>query len=182
MEKPDFLKDCINDPALVSGQTPIDQFCRRYCTICANRACSRAGCNGMAFDKRAANWEKDLFLNVPRIRENDPNFAHIWSKNFAPKTPGISVSLNTGFTPVEKNEPIRFVQAESSTATNVPTPVETPTPSLVSAEEVKPKPTRTVTENTPFAQGVILPGGKPASDSTAQERVVTPGASFTFDD
>ena len=180
--KPDFLKECMSDPALVSSPMQLDEFNKTYCLVCANRGCSRAGSNNMGFDRRVQNWQNDLFNNVPRAGDNDPNFVHIRMKNFAPAGQRIVVPGGPKFVNVEPTiQPTKFVRSEPEPEAPIvqevaPEVSKEPEKPLAVREEAK-KPQNQ--ENTNFEQGTVLPGGEP---QIPKETIMQPGSSFTFGD
>jgi hypothetical protein len=182
--KVDFLQECMSDPALVAGPVPIDAFMQAYCLVCANRACGRAGTNNMSFDRRTANWEKDLFTNVPRASDDDPNFRGIREKKFLPvqqriEVPGSPVFMNVTPPTVAAQQVV-----PSAVHFSKPEPVQAPSEPTVAPVEVKQAPATPIAAtpqrelaNTPFQQGMVLPGAvKP------KEIITQPGTTFTFGD
>src|SRR5271157_4373925 len=103
----DFLKECMTDPALVPrGPVPINEFNRVYCLRCGRAECSRSAGSNLAFTNRALNWKHDLFEAPPRADENDPMFADIRAKKF------ISASDNVEQVPSEIIQvPVQLEQA-----------------------------------------------------------------------
>lgn len=91
-DKPDYLKECIKDPALVPQGVPVplDQFNLHVCRRCANRGCGRSGLNNSQFDVRARDWKKLYFDEVQRADPADPRYDNVRGKNFAPG--GLSIS------------------------------------------------------------------------------------------
>lgn len=189
MNKSDFLKECISDPALVpSGQpVPMDAFMKAYCVRCDNRECSRAGSNNMLFDRRVRNWQNDLFEKPPRADDSDPRFVQIRAKNFAPagpSAPGVGSSnfVSVGARveaprPVPAETPVPAVQSEPEPP---PAAVEEPAVAPVPAEAMKSIPnvySSTGASNTPFQQGAFLPG---APTEPAKEKVMEAGSTFVF--
>lgn len=184
--KRDYLKDCMGD---IPG-TPIDEFNRRYCVLCANRDCSRsAASTKVSFDRRVANWRSDLFDAVPRADDNDPGFASIRSKRFVP---------------LDASSPYEIQHHPSGVMLEKPAdPQPDPSPAPAAAEQPAdppaaaagpPEPAGGATEpeepdaaaripvasyNTPFQQGAMLPG---APQKRPPEVVVDNGGTFTFGD
>lgn len=199
MAKADFLKECISDPALVEpGKTvPIDAFTKAYCLRCDNRECARSGANNMAFDDRVKNWQERLFRNPPRARPDDPVFANIRTKNFAPVTAPLSVQGNAGFVPVPAPTlvqppppppPPPAVEIPSPEAEAAPEPAQAVVHEASgTSDDHQPQPQDLPTKqgynqgtrpaNTKFQQGAVLPGGPQGSP---KDRIVEPGATFTF--
>jgi len=93
----DYLRECMQDPALVKGPIPIDEFSKQICLQCVNSSCARSRMMGMSTYVRAQNWKRDLFDQVPRAREDDPKYSQIRSKNFISPNmqPQISIETNT---------------------------------------------------------------------------------------
>ena len=171
----------MSDPALVqTGPIPMDQFNKAYCLVCANRECSRSGLNLSAFDRRAINWKSDLFDNVVRPSESDPQYQSVRSKQFLPVARhGGEVNTHTS--------PVRFETVVQEMPTVVEHPVESPVVVVpVPAETKGPKPapiTPPALENTPFIQGTMLPGAPspaPQTPQTPGDIIISPGGSFTF--
>jgi len=187
MEKDDFLKVCMSDPALVSGPMPIDLFNKSYCIVCSQLACARSRANTMAFSDRAQNWKKNLFDNPPRADDNDPRYANIRAKKFLDLHKEAS-EAGPGAARYEVQVP-----TDISTESQLPqTPVYSQTPvtppvSPPEAPELEPPgpiipppnpnpPAKPVFDlnNTPFQQGTII------SSKPEKEIIIEPGASFTF--
>lgn len=179
-EKVDFLKECMNDPALTkAGPMPIDIFNSSYCIICANRECSRSGLSSSSFDIRAMNWKKDLFDSVPRADELDPNYNRIREKRFLTvQRDVLEISSQTSI-PAEKFAvSIQETPMEKPSNTIVDSTVSTPqilsTPQTPPAHVLEP-------ENTPFVQGTILPGGVPSpSKEKSTDTILEPGGTYVF--
>lgn len=91
----DFLKECMQDPALVKGPMPIDEFNKQVCMQCINSECARSRMVGMSTFVRAQNWKRDLFDNVPRAREDDPRYASIRALRFISPNMHQSISIET---------------------------------------------------------------------------------------
>src|SRR5271156_5711688 len=112
MSKVDFLRECMTDPALVSGPVPHNEFMEHVCRRCDNKECSLSVANSLSFTKRATNWKKDLFLEVPRADDNDPLYAAIRQKNFAlidgSRTPEIHIPTFAPAGPTALTAPTRF--------------------------------------------------------------------------
>lgn len=184
MTKPDFLQECINDPALVTGPVQIDEFSKAYCLVCANRDCARAGTNNMQFDYRSIHWKEMLFDNVPRADDNDSRYDNIRGKKFLPIQPRIEVPGTPNF--VSPN----MVSVDPSISRSMAKPddpeVVIATPVIATPESIqiqsKPqsKPT-TELKNTPFQQGTILPGG-PKAEPAKEETPLANGSVYTFDE
>ena len=161
--KADFLRECMADV----GQVPIDEFNAAYCLRCANRECSRSGLSAMSFDRRVANWQKDMFTNVPRASETDPRFASIRVKNF--KTVNQPVSVTT---PQQAPQPaVQQMTLPPDSPLEAPadasTPETTPEPHALVPETSHSETERVIEPpsvaapqqtayNTPFNQGVML--------------------------
>ena len=189
MSKPDFLKECISDPALVEpGQpVPLDAFTKAYCVRCDNRQCARAGSNNMLFDRRVQNWQRDLFVSPPRADEADPRFAQIRAKNFAPSGTRLDVPGSPNFVTVAAQPPAPApppADPPASPEPASPEPAAVQSPPEAPSAAVPPATipavySRTGQGNTPFQQGAVLPG---APAEAPRESVVQPGGTFTFGD
>lgn len=92
----DFLRECMADVKNV----PIDEFNKAFCLVCANRECTRARANTSLFNIRTTNWEKDLFLNIPRLEESNPVAKEIIAKWYSP--PSINSGTPSGFTALKE--------------------------------------------------------------------------------
>ena len=186
----DFLKECMSDV----GQGPIDIFQKAFCSVCANRDCSRSTSSSLSFDKRVSNWKDDLFDNVPRADESDPNFARIRAKRFISinnDPPGISnvvpviieTQKNNISTQMEANMVNDRLVVQMDTTQVEPDPVVQSVP--VQPVPVQPVPVQPVPvpvqpqnqSNTTFVQGTTIPGFKKEEKIDV---VIEPGASFTF--
>jgi hypothetical protein len=147
--KSDFLKECLSDiTQQAKSAIPIDQFMTEYCVFCLNNQCSRSGSSNMAFERRAKNWESNLFINVPRVSDSDPSYDSIRSKWYRPPTSQV----------VTENKPV--VQNKA------PAPQVVVTPSQTKAKKPKtkkPKPRSKKTATTKSA------GSKKNVPVTAEE-------------
>lgn len=180
-EKADFLKECMTDPALTkAGPMPLDLFNRSYCVVCANRECSRSGLGSASFDVRATNWRKDMFDSIPRADEADPEYARIREKNFLTVDRGVpEVSMTTAPSPAQRFEvSIHEAPGPAPKDEVPPSPEVRPEPQTQSAV-VQPRTPGPESENTPFVQGTVLPGGPPRPDQS-KDTVLSPGGTFTF--
>ncbi len=179
-QKVDYIRECLEDPALVSQAVPLDEFNKVICMRCGNRQCTRSRANNMMFDSRVANWRSNWFLNVPRAVENDPNYANIRAKNFQQVNKEV---LEVGRATAQMM-PIPFTrpdpEPEQLAATDdsppaeqpvTPTPATPPRPRDPDSPGISP-----VITNTPFQQGIVLPG-KPKETSEVHAES---GSSFTF--
>lgn len=201
--KSDFLKECMSDV----GQGPIDIFQKAFCSVCANRDCSRSTSSNLSFDRRVSNWKDDLFNNVPRANESDPNFARIRAKRFISldNEPSGAVSnavpiiietqKNTASTQVEAsiidNKLVVQMDTTQMTQTELefskqeqPTQVQPiqaqpiqAQPQPVQVQPVQVQPVQTNQPNTVFVQGTTIPGFKKEETT---DIMLEPGASFTF--
>lgn len=186
--KLDFLKECMSD----AGQMPLDEFNVTYCVRCANRECARSGSGQMSFDRRVQNWQKDMFINVPRAQENDPRYTMIRSKHFrsANSSTNAIVSLqgrNDAVTKVEEQvNPAPAVSAAPNTNPTATTPMNGPLVPQESPIQVNPTPSQASpspkpqTYNTPFVQGVMLPGHEQKSEEKDETVEMDAGGTFTF--
>ena len=164
----DYLRECMADV----GQGPIDIFQKAFCSVCANRECSRSSANGLAFDRRMLNWKSDLFDNIPRGEDS--------SKQFISTHDSIKTTVQNHFQPI--SQPI------IRPVSNIETPIEsiaTPpdcTPEVLKEKEVisPPPPSRVQPEleNTPFSQGTIL--HKHTQPKTQVDVELEVGGGFTF--
>lgn len=72
----DYLNECMSEFRNIA----IDQFNKAYCLVCANADCSRSRANNTLFQIRTANWEKDLFIDPPKLEPQDPIAVSIINK------------------------------------------------------------------------------------------------------
>lgn len=169
--KNDFLKECMSDV----GVGPIDEFNRAYCVRCVNQQCARSASNNHAFVKRTNSWKERLFTEVARASDDDPQYAQIRANSF------ISRFQNGGSvnTPVEAEAPqeiavVAFDEVpqaiEKPISEAAPKPLPKPPVPVAAPVNLPP----TVVRNTPFEQGVMLPG--------AGQPVIQPGDTVFFDD
>lgn len=183
----DFLKECMSDVSSKLGKVvPINEFNQAFCVLCVNRDCSRSRSNNLLIARRSANWRENLFINVPRAGDNDPQYANIRSKNFVSVNPSISVPISNNIlqntseestrNPIEQKLNIEFKSEDTSKLEPVlpiepepePEPKSPPPP-----PPIQPKPIKLPAGNTPFAQGTVLSSKKP-------EVFLEPGQSYTF--
>lgn len=170
MPRDDYLKECMSDV----GNVPLDVFNQMFCRVCANRGCARSGLNNSAFDIRVKNWEKTLFIDVPRASESDTRYDPIRAKKFIP--------LQSRAYEIRSVEEVPSVSMSTSNP-NIPEPPIKSPDTIVSSENPAvpkiipgvPSPPRIQEmENTPFNQGIVLPGGS--------DPIQAPGSTFTFGD
>jgi len=189
------------------GQGPIDVFQKAFCSVCANRDCSRSTSSSLSFDKRVSNWKNDLFDNVPRANESDPNFARIRAKRFISldNEPSGTVSnavpiiietqKGSGSTQMEASiidnklvvqmDTIQITQTEAQiTQTELeflkqeqPIQVQPIQVQPIQVQPIQVQPIQTNQSNTTFVQGTTIPGFK---KEEITDVVLEPGASFTF--
>jgi len=172
--KEDYLKECLSEvSAKAKKAIPMDDFQREFCVYCMNRECARSGASSMLFDRRAANWYKDLFVDVQRAPPGDETAAAIVGK-WAPSNFKVPLPVQQEVVPappVVSAPPAVPMPQEA-----VPMPQEAvPMPS--EPEHVAPAPTRKVlpgAANTPFDNPMFI--GPAPSD----EQVLDPGGTFTF--
>ena len=177
--KADFLRECMESV----GNGPIDTFHKAFCVMCANRDCSRSPANNSSFDLRMRNWKNDLFDNVPRAEESDPRFARIRAKNFISVNPGVSISTQEPSEP--PTQPDHIIPGVYSTEVEIVP--EAPLPSEIVLEQVPPEPPQRQDRrqpvnselgNTPFSQGITLPGYEPPTKQA--DVIIESGGTFTF--
>ena len=81
----DFLRDCHAQVIKqVKEPLPFDAFGAAYCSRCLQPECTRSTHGSTKFDQRVATWQDRLFLNVPRMDQDDPRFESIAQKEFSP--------------------------------------------------------------------------------------------------
>ena len=206
--KPDYLKECLSDiTAKIKKSVPIDQFNAEFCVYCINKECARSASSNMLFDRRVNNWESLLFRDVPRAKENDPDYDDIrfrWYKVpevstertatnnvviSAPTTPEVSKPQEVKHVDVKRKKPrpkkaktnVNEERSEVAEADRqVPGPVLEPKieENMTESQEQAPKPTQ-LTSNTAWHQEEYI--GPPKNSSKDEsEVVVKPGGSFTF--
>jgi len=74
--KQDYLKEC-NE-----FKVPVGDFEAQFCARCLQPECGRSQHGSSRFESRVRDWEKRLFLDVPRMDPNDPQFTQFQSKKF----------------------------------------------------------------------------------------------------
>lgn len=189
----DYLSECMSEVGVV----PLDVFNKEFCLVCANAECSRSRANNSLFQLRATNWEKDLFLNVPRLKDSDPLAVEIRSKWYTP--PAITVA------PAVKQKPLEEPKEDTENTKEKPLANQTGQ-SLVKSKKPpkKAKGTQgehkekvlvedTNLENTNLSNTQVTPypikpsanDGNPFAppdNETPPEPVIPVGGSFTFED
>jgi hypothetical protein len=142
------------------------------------------------------NWERDLFTNVPRAQDSDPRYDQIRAKRFISID---SSAPNVVSRPTQVDPPIVWMSSEpeqpkmeTHSEPEIPVPIPAPAlpppppelpalqpiPEPVRIEKPTPKPSEQPgIVNTPFAQGIILPGYKKEEPT---DTILEPGAAFTF--
>lgn len=194
----DFLKECHSQVAKqVKESLPLDAFSVAYCARCLQPECTRSTHGSTIFDKRVTTWQDRLFLNVPRMDQDDPRFDSISHKEFSPIQESLVVrgwgdasdpEPKDEFVPESLNEPV----IEEILVDSEPSPVyfqPTSTPNSISRD--------TLLMNTPVSIEQYLPGAPRPSDtltkpkknidswgapeqSTPSEVVVKAGATVRF--
>lgn len=166
-------------------RAPIDEFNARYCAICANRDCLRAGVlNRLSFDKRVQGWREQLFDAVPRASDGDPRFDSFRSKRFvviqqadAPSVAGPSWAQPAREAAPEPPAMPDALQEAVDRADGPPDmpvapPAAAPQPAVVPAVVPAAAPV-----NTPFVQGAFI--GKPPV-AQKDDGEISNGGTFTF--
>lgn len=72
----DSLKECNNQGV------PLQDFTLQFCSRCMQPECIRSQFGKSLFEKRVTSWESRLFLEVPRMADEDPRYSSIAAKNF----------------------------------------------------------------------------------------------------
>lgn len=146
-----------------------------------NNNCTRSAAEKTSFVKRVNTWEDRLFLNVPRVADDDPRYSGIRIKNFM-KLDSVSISDWSKPTPTPTQEIVEKAIAEHvNNETEVKIESQTSEESPIKLEPVQTSPiqesipVQKPSENTQFQQGTIL---NPASES----KILEPGATYTFGD
>ena len=194
-QKSDYLRECMTDPALVSGAMPIDQFSQVYCVVCSYKPCVRSRANHMLFTERVANWLPRMFTQVPRAADDDERYARIRAKNFqsveAPLTVNTRPLHVPEFVSIQDKPSEAPVHSIPITSTEPPAPapalspvetLEAPVmtqPVIAPQLVVTPQQTEPTLNNTPFQGGIILKG-KPVDNK--EDKVLDPSGTFTFGD
>lgn len=179
--KSDFLRECLSDV----GQMPLDVFSKRFCLVCSNSECIRSRAHQSPFTYRAENWKKDLFDSVPRAQEDDPNYSNIRSKKFLPlydPNPP-SIILNPVQDPQSNPAGLQWQEEQSETDSDIQA-----SSIIQNVLETQPEPQKILVntprvvlpvQNTPFTQGLIIPGG-PSKSAKQNDNVTEPGQSYSF--
>ena len=198
--KSDYLKECLSEVTQkAKSAIPIDQFMSEYCVYCLNNTCSRSGSSNMAFERRAKNWESNLFLNVPRASDTDPNYDPIRSKWYiSPRvelhTPVVTTTVKENKPPVKspavakpkipaKKLSPKKTGAKGATKKNVKESLSKTKEEVLTVQS--PSEPSSVEESVPS----VSPGPKAntdwdspgyVGDSESSDIVIKPGESFTF--
>lgn len=192
----DYLKECHSQVAnQVKEPLPLTEFGEAYCVRCSQPECSRSRHGVSKFDQRVATWKERLFLEVPRMGQEDPRFESISSKDFQPVQESLVVQ---GWGETESDpEPRRDILPEPpqeilvSEGQDTKTPYFQPTsaPSSISRETLL---LNTKVESEQYLPGAPRPSGPSDSpkkridswgapeQSTPSEVVVTAGATVQF--
>jgi len=160
-EKHDFLSVC-NDHGV-----PVRDFEAQFCFRCLQPECTRSLSGKSRFERRVDTWEDQFFNHVPRMSEADPRFVQLRAKKFIEiergPVPEIGRAVRAWIDPrdldaapesphsTEDSPPVppaEVAEEESSTLTETPLSQSPPPPVLM---------------NTPFRQGQMLRGSKPAA-------------------
>ncbi len=181
----DYLKECLEEVrAKARVAVPLDDFHREFCRVCQNRGCTRSGASNTSFDKRVLNWEKRLFDEVPRARDDDSAYENLRSKRFLAPVRSSWDSPTAAAAPAPRpwaappapssktEAPVEKAPEEAPVATEKP-------PEAIAAPAPAPL---------PKAAGKPIPAGNVPFDSdgwtdegpATRDTVVKPGGTFTF--
>ncbi len=162
----------MNDPALVKGMVPLDEFNKAYCVRCQQRGCERAGMNSSLIAVRARTWKERLFERVPRADNDDPEYDRIRAKRFLPAggQGTYEIRAEKVDAPSQKAEPqselwIPGLTQPAEAQTVAPSPASPTAPGGRGLTSSSPL-------NTPFEQGTVLP--------CEEERKVEVGGTYVF--
>jgi hypothetical protein len=75
-EKLDHMKEC-NE-----FKVPVEEFETQFCSRCLQSECGRSQHGKSQFDSRVQDWERRLFLEVPRMSPDDTRFHSFQAKKF----------------------------------------------------------------------------------------------------
>ena len=171
----DYLRECLSEITnKVKKSVPIDQFVSEFCLYCINNRCSRSGSQKMSFEKRAKNWESDLFLNVPRADEKDSSYDIVRLKWFSPQSTTV----------INKQLESTSEQSNQVPQQSVPTFEQPETTELKSSDSEE----KNLTTEQPKPE---VHGGNTSWDSpeyinneseekTEKDSIIQPGGSFSF--
>lgn len=98
-----------------------------WCSRCLNPECARSQFGSSRFEQRISNWEKKLFLEVPKLPVNDPRFPSLTRQGF--------VTIDTGRTPNVGATSSSWDDPRDLEARPEPTARPDPPPVPTSAEE-----------------------------------------------
>lgn len=197
--KEDYLKECLSEvTSKLKKVVPMDDFQREFCVYCQNKECARSGASNMSFDRRAANWYRDLFQNIPRASENNENtlkVAKIWESSMEfvgkPKVhvkvqdePEIKQELKSEpkQEPIQEPETLQEPESVQINQEPIEIPEQTKIPEPVKITEQIPtlltvsKPIQSpIIRNTPFDKPEYI-GEEP------KEKIIQVGGTYTFED
>jgi hypothetical protein len=193
MAKEDYLRECMSE----FKQVPIDIFNTTFCLKCYSSECARSQFENSAFNNRITNWQKILFTNVPRASDEDPRFGLIRGKRFLPVDRSVS-SLVTSAPTFGVISPETSTESNSKPAVKIShnnAVINTPdtsvsTQGMASDVVTQPEPVsmpvinEMIPDNTPFVQGMMLPGAPESAKITTkpEQKPTAVGSSFTFED
>lgn len=167
----DFLKEC--HPQVVSQvkePLPFEAFSAAYCARCLQPECTRSTHGSTKFDQRVATWQDRLFLNVPRMGQDDPRFESISQKEFSQTQESLVVR---GWGDDSAPEPqMEFVPEllEEPVTEEVPTNAE-PSPVYFQPTSTSASISRdTLLMNTPVSNEQYLPGAPSPSHATSMPK------------
>ncbi len=195
-DRRDYLPVC-NDHGV-----PLPDFQAAFCVRCMQRECSRSRAGGL-FETRVATWQERLFINPPRMPENDPLFSTIAAKMFKDIDVGRIPEVGGGAGGSAWVDPLT---PEASRRESDPTPraaraAPVTAPPVAHATDVTsgpppaPQSKPRAPLNTPFVQGTMIGGAAPSKSAVdpwaaraaaetapqaASSKVVSPGAKIRF--
>jgi len=183
-DRKDWLDLC-NDK-----RVPFNDFISFFCDRCSQKECTRSQWGKSAFEKRAQNWEKQLFEEVPRMDPSDPRFAEMSAKKFLTIVGSEAPSGQSEWLDVQEVEK-KQVEPAPAPPTPAPPTVSAMPEKVVETAKLPPLPTSSL-QNTPNRGPQMIGGGlpKPAQPvldpwapkppADPNDRVVQPGAKIKF--
>lgn len=194
-DRRDYLAVCNN------LGVPLPEFQETFCVRCVQPQCSRSKAGGL-FDTRVATWRDRLFVNPPRMSEEDPRYAGISTKMFREidvggRVPEVGRALggSAWVDPLaldgSRSEPKLSPRAAApAPVTAAPTVEAASSPTAAPVERRGPR----APVNTPFVQGTMIGAAvspKPVADPwgpalvepappTPSGKVISPGARIRF--
>lgn len=182
-EKVDHLKLCN------SHKIPFEDFHRQFCSGCYQPECTRSLHGLSKFEDRVLNWEKRLFVNIPRMDSGDPRFKDLSAKKFLEVVQGPAGRPSEWLDPKDVETKRTISIPEPPKLEEPPKPAAPPpqTPAPVFVPEIHQVPRNTPNRPRQMIGGAdpkpsppVLDPWQPKQELQPGEKLIQPGARIKF--